>query len=502
MSVIDHGRPARREAAPLSAIEAIPRRHWIRLAFAYFVLGAGALVFAPRADVEAWWVHGLWCVVGLLVAAPTLWHVFRTGFAVVLTDHRLVFLAAFSLYFLFGASLPVFGPERQVVNSMSLYPTDPGDALRVDAVNALGFGVALLASAVSRGTWLGTQAGRVAAHVGRVPAHWVVGLFLLLGAGATSYRISFDLGLREGAVSGSVRALAQLSLVAIFMASSSRGLHERTLRWLGVSLAALLALVGALQFMKSEAILPIVALTAGLALRFGSRKILPVGLAVLVAAFLVLGNLVKYGRDSVGTSSGPSTLADRWSYLQEGWSSTRYLDESEEYGYWSRLCYVPTQVASLDFQDLGEGGDGLRLMWWVFVPRVLAPNKPQITAMFGELNEKITGSAASANAPGIFVSGYYHGGWWGVWLASVVCGWILAQTSAIARATHRHQAALMVPFSLLGMFIAFRIDGDFIPDYLGVFMFVLYPLLAVAFLLWVRESGRRARSGQAEQTAW
>ena len=65
----------------------------------------------------------------------------------------------------------------------------------------------------------------------------------------------------------------------------------------------------------------------------------------------------------------------------------------------------------------------------------------------------------------------------------MLCGWILAQTSAIARAVHARQAAILLPWSLLGMFIAFRIDGDFVPDYAGVFMFILYPLLAAGLLV-------------------
>jgi len=480
--------------------ETIPRQHWIRLGWTYLALGAGAWWFAPTADVEAWWVHGLWCVIGLIVAMPTLLLAFRSGFDVVLTDHRVVFLGAFALYFLIGAALPAFGPDLQVENSLRLYPTDVNGALRVDAVNGLGFGVALLISGLSQGRWLGRQAERVAGQAGRVPPHVVAGLLLALGIGATAYRIPFDLGLRPGAVSGIVRTLGQLSLVAIFMAASSRGAHERWLRSLGVILTGVLAVVGVVQFMKSEALLPLVALTAGLALRFGSRWVLPVGLALIASIFMMLGNLVNYGRGVVALSSGTATLTERWSYLQEGWAGTRELPQNLEYPYWSRLCYVPTQVASMDFQDEGNGGNGMRLMWWTFVPRFLARDKPQMTAMFIEMNEKITGSDTSANAPGVFVSGYYHAGWWGVWLASAVCGWILAQTSAIARAVHAHQAAMMVPFSLLGMFIAFRIDGDFIPDYLGVFMFILYPLLAAALVLGVAAAGQGAAAGQREGT--
>jgi hypothetical protein len=169
------------------------------------------------------------------------------------------------------------------------------------------------------------------------------------------------------------------------------------------------------------------------------------------------------------------------------------------------LCYTPTQAASLDFQDQDNGGDGLELMVWVAVPRFLAPNKPQITRMFTELNEKISGSDLSATSPGIFASGYYHGGWFGMVLVSVLCGWILAQTSAIARAIYFQRAVLLVPLAMVGMLIAFRIDGDFVPDYLGAFMFILYPLVGAAVVLWIfgiGGIGRRTRSETADRPAW
>src|SRR5687768_8176682 len=89
------------------ATEPVPRR-WIRLGMAYLALGAGALAYAPYADPFSWFAHGLWCLTGLALAVPALLSAFRSGFASVLTDHRVVFLAAFSAYFLFGAALPAF----------------------------------------------------------------------------------------------------------------------------------------------------------------------------------------------------------------------------------------------------------------------------------------------------------------------------------------------------------------------------------------------------------
>lgn len=486
-------------------VDDIPRRRWVRLAWAFLALGASAWLLGPRADPDRWWMHGWFCGIGLALAIPTLAQAFRRGFAVVLTDHRLIFLASFSLYFLFGASLLAVGPEREAEMALSFYRIGPSDAMRADAVNGLGFGLALLVSALSRGRVLSRLTSGVAEQVGRLPTTWVIGSFLVIGASATLYRLPFDLGLRPGFPSGLVRTLGQLSMVAIFLAVASRGPHERTLRFFGALLTFVLAAGGALQFMKSEALIPLVALTAGLAMRFGSRRVLPVGLTLIIVMYVSLGNLVDYGRVSVALSANASTLGERWSYLKDGWHNANEIVGTGGYAYWGRLCYTPTQAASLDFQDQGNGGDGLELIKWVAVPRFLAPNKPQITRMFAELNEKISGSDLSSTAPGIFASGYYHGGWFGMVLASVLCGWILAQTSAIARAIYVHRAVLLVPLAMLGMFIAFRIDGDFVPDYLGAFMFVLYPLVGAAVLvriLGIGGIGRRQRSETVDRPAW
>jgi len=487
-------------AARHQPLDAIPALLWIRLGLVFFLLGGVAWLLGPSAGPEDWWLHGLWCFAGLAVALPTLLRAFRQGFAVVLTDHRLMFLAAFSLYFLFGPALLAVGPEIQVEAAQSYYPIGAREALRVDAVNGFGFGLALLSAALARGRWLGAQAARVAARAAGAPAHAVVGLFLLLGTAAAMYLLSFDLGFREGVVSGLVRSAGQLSLVAIFLAAAHRGRGEWGLRVFGVALAVILAISGTLQFNKLGALLPLAALIAGLSLRFGSRRVLPLGLTLLVAGYLLLGNLAIYGRSSVGYQ-GAASLAERWQILLEGWQNTRDLSEDEEYGTWARLCYVPPQAAALDFQDAGQGGDGFNLMFWVLVPRLVAPEKPEITKTGREFHEKITGYESSSTGQGIFASGYYHGGWWGFCLASVLCGWILAQTSAIARAIMTNHALLMLPFCLLGLYIAFRIDGDFIADYVGPFVLILYPILAASFFLSVARPVRRqsAKSSKGER---
>lgn len=470
-------------------IEAIPPRRWMQLGVVYLLLGTAAAVLAQSADAEAWWLHGLWCFVGLALALPTLKRAFGHGFAVVLTDHRLMFLASFSLYFLFGAALLAVGPAIQIEHSLSYYRIDARDALRVDAVNGLGFGIALVAASLARGRWLGKIASKAASRAAGIPSQLVIGAFLLLGGVASYYLALFDLGFRGGFVPGIVRSAGNFVLVAVYLASAHRGRGERTLRTVAVVLVVVLLLLGVLQFNKSAALLPLLALTSGLAARFGARKVLPVGLAVALAGYLMLGNLTVYGRSIIADQS-EATLSERWQFIKEGWQATRGLSEEEEYGTWARLDYTASSTAGLDLRDAGRGGDGMQLLPWVVVPRLIFPDKPEITKTGRELNTKITGGVSSSTGQGIFASGYYHAGWLGVLIASVLCGWIVAQTSAIARAIHLQNALLMLPLSLLGLLIAFRIDGDFVADYAGAFMFIVYPLLGAGAILSVAKSAR------------
>jgi hypothetical protein len=465
------------------ALERIPRGLWLRLAMSYGILGTVAIYWAPEARPDEWYAHGIWCLVGLGVALATLTRAFRQGFGVILSDHRLMFLAAFSLYFLFGASLLAVGPAVQAEVSLRYYPIVAGDALLVDGLNGLGFGIALLVSALTPARWFATQARTAAAKAARIPAHVVISVFLFAGIAVSLYVIPFELQ-EQGILPGLLYNAKQLSLVAVFLAVAYRGKSETAMRALGLGLAGLSSFAGILGFSKTAALVPLAVAVGAMAMRFSSRKVLPFGLAVLVAGYLTLGNLVNYGRNAIRHYGGGVSLEQRWVYLRDGWRESLELsDDDAEYSPWARLCYVPAQAAAINFQNAGHGGDGLSLMFWVLVPRVLFPDKPEITKTSTEFHSKITGQEGSAMGSGIFCSGYYHGGWWGFLLASVLCGWILAQTSAIARSVLENGALIMLPFALMGVLIAFRIDGDFVSDYFGVFVFIAYPLLATSLFL-------------------
>ena len=234
------------------------------------------------------------------MALPPLLRKALSGFDVFLTDHRLMFLAAFSAYFLFGALLLAVGPDTQIKAALSYYPISAREALRVDAVNGLGFGIALMTATVASSRLLSAQAARGAARTATIPAHILILLFMALGFAASLYTLSFDLGFSQGIVPGVVRQVGKLAVVAVFLAVTHRGKGEVPLRFFGSATVLILAMVGTLEFNKTDALLPVAALVAGLANRFGARRVLPIGLVLLIVGFLLLGNLVPYqvGRQS------------------------------------------------------------------------------------------------------------------------------------------------------------------------------------------------------------
>lgn len=467
----------------------LTRRRWFQSGIAFLVLGFAAILMHDFASRDDWWIHGAWCCMALTLVVVTLSNALRHGFVLVLRDHLIVFTGAFAMYFVVGAALLAFGPEDAIADNLAYYPIDARMALSVDAMNGVGFGIALITAALVSRDWFFRQADRVSIVASRVTAITAMSVLIGISFVALIFTLSVDLNLRTGMVSGLWRTLAQLSIVAIYLGSSYFGRHQWKLRMAAIAIASLSAMGGLLQFSKAAMLLPLAALILGLAVRYGARRVVPVGGTLLAILFISAGGVVQYSRNNMDAGSG-ADIEQRQNVLSEGYDRSRDRTNKRSYNAWGRLSYVPSQAAAIDFYDSGRGGNDLGLIPWLFVPRMLAPNKPVITQTSVEFNTKITGNVGSSTGQGIFSSGYYNAGWPGVILASILCGAILAQTSSIANAIMMRRALLLLPFALLGVYIAFRIDGHFIADYLGAFVLILYPLLAGTFMLAVQKKIR------------
>lgn len=450
---------------------------WWRPGVAILGLGVLALVWQGFVRDDEWWVLGAFIIASGLVLLPAIRRALRRGVQKVLADHLLVLAGAFLVYYVIGALLIPFGPRDQAENALLYYSVDARLAMRVTAANCIGFGLALVFGSLVRRNWVSRWA-RTAIGIGRsIPQEWVIVLFLLVGGASSFYVLMFDIGMGSGeVVYGLLRTMSRLLLVAIMVAAANRGRSSFWLLLIAIVLAVLQAIGGLLLLSKSSVLLPLLALIAGLGWRLGIRRVIVPGFAVLLAVFLLIDDPVAATRNISGLR-GPVDLGERIALLREGVLRPSDFAQGTHNNPWTRFCYLPSQGAALDFYDTGQGGDDFSRLGWAFVPRFLFPTKPIMTSSGMEFHYKIRGNENSSTGQGVFVNGYYNLGWWGVIAVGIAVGCILAWTSAIAAEVYRADALLWLPMALLGSFMAFRIDGHFLADYWGPFVFLGYAVL-------------------------
>ena len=220
---------------------------WWRPGVVMIGLGAISLVSGEAIGRDQWWVPGALIIASGLVLLPTIRRALRRGVQEVLADHLLVLAGAFMAYYVFGALLIPFGPQDQAEYSLSYYWVDAPLAMRVTAVNNIGFGLALISGSLT-GRRLVSRLARTAVTLGRsIAQEWVIAAFLLVGGGSSFY-VVFDIGLFPGVVSGLLRTMSMLLLVAIMVAAAHRG---RGSVWL-LSLAIVLTVIQALRHVSVE----------------------------------------------------------------------------------------------------------------------------------------------------------------------------------------------------------------------------------------------------------
>ena len=460
-----------------------PKFDWIRTGFVQFSLGVMLLASFEGVGASEWWIPGAFLIINGLLLLHPIYRAINRPAKVVLSDHFFVLTCAYFAYYVAGALLLPFGPNDQAEYSMSYYNVDATIAMRVAGVNALGFGIALMSSALAPKR-LFSRLARSAVKMGsNTPIELTISAFLVIGFVSYLYVLQFDLlqSQRDVVISGLWRSLKKLLLVAIVLSTAHKGLNARWFHSVAIFVALVHAFGGILMLNKSEVLLPMVSLMLGYSWRLGVRRVLVPAITVIMLTYLMIGGAVTTARNL----SGSATSID-WDYrisiLWNGIVGESNASQDGEDNPWSRFCYTPSQAAALDFFDQNSGGDDFGKMGWVFVPRFLAPGKPVITAGGPEFHYKIRGNTDSSSGHGVFVNGYYNLGLLGVLIAGVGVGVMLGCTTVFAREVFDAEAVQWLPFALMGSYMAFRIDGHFLPDYLGPFALLLYVFVGILLI--------------------
>ena len=459
---------------------------WLWVGRTYFFLGLSCFVLTPFVGENQWFFHGGFCLIGIFISTITFYGLKRCDFNTFLFDNRIVYLLSYTVYFLIGPSILAFGSESQIDQSMREYKVNASLVLMIDGLNAIGLGISLIISVIFKPIWLPNIVQVICINLKKNIQKKAIIYLSLVGLIAKIYIVSFDFQLiqnnEDDVISGIWRNLGNLLLMVVFLSALFSGKNQKKYHYYSFFITFFLVFIGITQFNKAEILLPIAALFGGITLRRNSYKFALYGFALIFFFFTLIGGPVLYSRINLYSINNYS-LIDRFSLLLEGFSAASEGYESAEYSSWGRISYMNSQAAAVDFYDKGDGGDEIFLIPWLFVPRFLAPNKPIITDSGQKFYTKITGNVGSSTGQGIFINAYYNMGLLGLFLGSILCGLILAETSAISRVIVKSKNFLLYPIVFSGLFIAFRIDGFIVGDYLGVFVILTYTILVSYFLI-------------------
>ena len=391
------------------------------------------------------------------------------------------FRVAATVYFGFGNIVPFF-LNSSSQDSVARYFNEYMDLItKLNAVSAFGMLLALGSAYVTDRMLYQKRVGAEVAETPGVDAQKnLVTLGTVFVVGGLLIKFVFvlptALGVRESLLPGSVTNLAMLSDAGIYMLAVWAWKYRPGMIFIPFVLAGLEVFFGLLEFNKSEVIAPVLVLALGWLSKGITIRRLLITTGALAAIFALIVPFVTSGRNEMLVryqSLGGAGVVERTEiagYYFE--PSHRQSDDDLQTGL-LRLSYVGSATFALSLFDSGEPGGTLATLPATFVPRVLWPDKPNMTIIGSEFNEKATGNAGSASSPGWIAEAYWDYGWLGLPIIMIPLGFILQVWSGFALGVMRSGNWIFFPLCLLGMRAGISVDGFVVPNMMGPMVMTL-----------------------------
>lgn len=394
------------------------------------------LAIAGLADSERGYTYANALVPALLMlgGAYAAWRMIQRRRLFILTPLPLLF-GFIALIFGFGPLIHVFQSDTAYVTANFRIPLDEKDIFRVHVLNAIGFSCLMLGMLFTAMVLRSGQNGSYRRSNGQP----VVGsslttfgpsklgnkallracLAFTLAAGVLrSLDWIYGIDLVEY-LPGFLNLLAKIGWLAVLVAAILAARKGRAY-WLLLLLPLGIEIVqGFLSLSKSSVLIPFIFVFLGL--YFGGKplRLILGGCLVAVAAFVFMYPLINAGRNLVW-SDGRATSAEYYAEtFSRGFSIT--ARDADIWMAWSRFNYTPVQHALMQRYDTGQAGATYSELYWMFVPRVMAPGKPILD--FGtRATEAVFGHSHSSTGPTIFGEAYWNGGWLYVIVTALLAG--------------------------------------------------------------------------------
>lgn len=286
------------------------------------------------------------------------------------------------------------------------------------------------------------------------------------------------------------------------------------LKLITISIFLFEILNGLMVLTKYQVILAILALVIGMGIRRRSVVFTMMGLLVLVSVFAVINPIITLGRAHVNYDASNNTVANRLVilndvvneyYLSSNAQNTALVSEKTKNftlnvegmrGTEVRLRALGRRfdVATIQgylIREYDNGRSGISLLGYldVFVPRVLWPEKPNISRFGGELNEQYyyypgqPRQNTSAAAPSYSAEAYWNFGVRGVVIVSLLLGLALGWLTRCWQSSIQGRDNAFLLIALPAAIWASSVESWVVGTYLGelIIFVVIYLSARVAF---------------------
>jgi hypothetical protein len=275
--------------------------------------------------------------------------------------------------------------------------------------------------------------------------------------------------------------------VGVFLLASWAIANRSLWIYTAIGVTVLLFVGGMLTLAKSEAILPVIMLSLAFIYERKTIRTTIIASASVYLLFLAISEPVSYARQAAGTAPsgfgfGAQSIGERIRiYLAYPTAESQAVDEDIQNG-WARLSYVNGGTFAINQYDAGQPGDSYEHLLIVWLPRVIYPDKPNLTEKARDFNLAVSGSDSSQATPGMPSEGYWNFGWLGVIVTAAAAAAIFALWSYYTVLALQSGAWHLLLVILLGMRVGTRIDGMFVTDIVGPVGYAVLGHIALTFL--------------------
>ncbi|MEO6248334.1 MAG: hypothetical protein ABIO85_07100 [Sphingomicrobium sp.] len=259
--------------------------------------------------------------------------------------------------------------------------------------------------------------------------------------------------------------------------------------WVGMAAVILSSL---LFTSKTLALYPaLMAMLGLLSKRMTWRRALA-GAALIMLIFVVIAPIVTYSRDRIEREhglGGSASISERWSYIVDYAGGDRLREDTIAFTL-SRLDYVMPASFVMSQHDQGLPSDDLATAAFIFVPRLIWPDKPSTTDSGLEVNHLLGSQTTNQIGVTVFAHLYWSIGWYALVIAFVM-GIYSGIVSLMCHAIIRRGDWLLIPFALSAMRTGLNLDDDFTGAWLApaVINLIMYFALTMAGRLLPRLAG-------------